>query len=34
LWKLGEILNYDFFAVLSKEFPLNGPSEKELELQQ
>ncbi|MEP7236891.1 MAG: hypothetical protein ABI685_03460 [Ferruginibacter sp.] len=34
LWKLGEILEYDFFAALSKEFPLRGVSEKELELQQ
>jgi len=34
LWKLGEILEYDFFAALSREFPLQAPSEKEKELQQ
>ena len=34
LWKLGEILQFDFLAALSKEFPLQSPSEKELELQQ
>jgi plasmid maintenance system antidote protein VapI len=34
LWKLGEILQYNFFAVLSTAFPLQSPSEKELELQQ
>lgn len=34
LWKLGEILEYDFFAVLSKGFPMQSPSEKEKDLQQ
>lgn len=34
LWKIGEILEYDFFAALSKEFPLHTASQKELELQQ
>ena len=34
LWKVGEILEYDFFAALSKEFPVHTPSDKELELQQ
>lgn len=34
LWKLGEILEYDFFAVLSAAFPLQSPTEKEKELQQ
>jgi plasmid maintenance system antidote protein VapI len=34
MWKLGEILEYDFFARLSNAFPLQQPSQKELELQQ
>lgn len=34
LWKLGEILEYNFFAELAKEFPLQTPTAKELELQQ
>ena len=34
LWKLGEVLNYNFFAVLAREFPLDNVSERELELQQ
>jgi hypothetical protein len=34
LWKLGEILEYDFFAAISKAFPVRGLSEKEQELQQ
>lgn len=34
LWKLGEILEYDFFAVLSKEFLMHSPSEREQDLQQ
>ncbi|MBK8522603.1 MAG: hypothetical protein WAT20_03355 [Ferruginibacter sp.] len=31
---MGEILEYDFFARLSDEFPLQQPTEIELELQQ
>jgi plasmid maintenance system antidote protein VapI len=34
LWKLGEILEYNFFAAISKEFPVQSPSEKEQDLQQ
>ena len=34
LWKLGEVLNYNFFAVLAREFPLDNVSDRELELQQ
>ena len=34
LWKLGEVLNYNFFAVLARDFPLDNVSDRELELQQ
>ena len=34
VWKLGEILEYDFFAWLSKEFPLQTTSQQEQDLQQ
>ena len=34
LWKLGEVLNYNFFAVLAREFPVNDVSDKERDLQQ
>jgi plasmid maintenance system antidote protein VapI len=34
LWKLGQVLDFDFFAWLSKEFPLQTTSQQEQELQQ
>lgn len=34
LWKLGEVLDYNFFAVLARDFPVNNVSDKERELQQ
>ena len=34
LWKLGQVLEFDFFAWLSKQFPLQTTSQQELDLQQ
>lgn len=34
LWKLGQILEFDFFAWLSNEFPLQKTSQQEQALQQ
>jgi len=34
LWKLGEALDYNFFAVQAREFPVDNVSNKEHELQQ
>jgi plasmid maintenance system antidote protein VapI len=34
LWKLGEIFELDFFAMLSNEFPLHKQSQLELQQQQ
>ena len=34
LWKLGQILDFDFFAWLSAEFPLQKASQQEHDLQQ
>ena len=34
LWKLGEVLEYNFFAELARAFPVNNVSEQELALQQ
>ena len=34
LWKIGEILQYNFFDVLSKEFPVSTTSALEHDLQQ
>ena len=34
LWKIGEILEYNFFDVLSAAFPLQTTSQQELDLQQ
>jgi transcriptional regulator with XRE-family HTH domain len=33
LWKIGQALEIDFFAVLSKVFPLKKPTELEVSLQ-
>ena len=33
LWKIGQILEYDFFAALSKEFPISSTTELEQTLQ-
>lgn len=34
MWKLGQVLDFDFFAWLSDEFPLHKTSRQEQELQQ
>ena len=34
MWKLGQVLEFDFFAWLSKEFPLQTTSQQEQDLQQ
>lgn len=34
LWKIGEVLEYNFFAVLAREFPVDNVSNKEHDLQQ
>jgi hypothetical protein len=34
LWKIGQILGFDFFAALSAEFPKNVAAELEISLQQ
>jgi plasmid maintenance system antidote protein VapI len=34
LWKLGLVLDYNFFVALSNEFPIAAPSAHELQLQQ
>ena len=34
MWKLGQVLEFDFFAWLSKEFPLHSNTALEQELQQ
>ncbi len=34
MWKLGQVLDFDFFAWLSDEFPLHKTSLQEQELQQ
>jgi len=34
MWKLGQVLDFDFFAWLSGEFPLQKISQQELDLQQ
>jgi plasmid maintenance system antidote protein VapI len=34
LWKIGQILEFDFFAALSAEFPKNVAAELEISLQQ
>ena len=34
MWKLGQVLEFDFFAWLSKEFPMESSTPLELDLQQ
>ena len=34
LWKLGQALDFDFFAALSAKFPLKKPTETEIKLEQ
>jgi hypothetical protein len=34
MWKLGQVLDFDFFAWLSGEFPLQKTSQQEKDLQQ
>ena len=34
LWKIGEVLEYNFFTGLAGAFPVHKPTELELELQQ
>ncbi len=34
MWKLGQVLDFDFFAWLSGEFPLHKTSQQEQDLQQ
>ncbi len=34
MWKLGQVLNFDFFAWLSREFPMESSTPLEQDLQQ
>lgn len=34
MWKLGQVLEFDFFAWLSKEFPMESSTQLEQDLQQ